>query len=76
MDLVVHGHKLNVDRQPCGQWFAARLTWRFRCRFNRKNMCSSGHYYLIFKRNVYEHLRIGGCALKLFNGCLDHRNGK
>ena len=46
MDLVVHGHKLNVDRQFCGKWFAARLTWRFRCRSNRKNVSSSGHYYL------------------------------
>ena len=71
MDLVVHGHKLNVDRQFCGKWFAARLTWRFRCRSNRKNVGSSGHYYLIVKREFTSVCELVDVHLKLFDGCLD-----
>ena len=71
MDLVVHGHKLNVDRQLCGRWFAARLTWRFRCRSNRKNVSSSGHYYLIVKRDFTIICELVDVHMKLFRGCLD-----
>ena len=65
MDLVVHGHKLNVGRQFCGKWFAARLTWRFRCRSNRKNIEFERPLLPNCQERVYEHLRIGGCAFKV-----------